>query len=42
MKYANGRVSDVQIAYIGGGSRGMDFYDRLSSGAFHERYYPSL
>ena len=22
MKYANGRVSDVQIAYIGGGSRG--------------------
>ena len=34
MEYADGKVKDLQIAYIGGGSRrmGMDIYDGSGHG----------
>ena len=44
MNDCKGNVRDVQIAYIGGGSRGMgvDFHDGSGAGAVHERMHSSV
>ena len=40
MNYASNKVSDVQIAYIGGGSRGWAW--TFIYGPVHQRNHPSL
>lgn len=44
MKYSKGKVSDIQIAYIGGGSRGWawTFMTDLATGRRDQRNHPFI
>ncbi len=41
MKYEDNKVTDIRIAYIGGGSRGWA-WSFMTDGSFHKRNHPSV